>query len=144
MNRSEIQMVQWECQQLLNHVTNLTDAGEWEQLAACYSEDAVLYRPSDPTNGVEGRKAILASFLERPPRTTCHVLANSVFDVRSATSVGAVSRVLLFSGAAGDAVPVAADSRLLIGSFVDDLLYTGDRWLIQKRLGSIELAYNYD
>jgi hypothetical protein len=144
MDRAEIQMIQWECQQLLNRVTNLMDAGQWDQLAACYAEDALMYRPSDPTNGIEGRDAILASLRARPPRTTCHLLANCVFDVHSTTSVTATSRVLLLSGDATAAIPVAAHSKLLIGSFIDDLHYDGNRWLIRKRLGSVELAYDYD
>lgn len=143
MDRADIQTIQWECQQLLNRVTNLMDAARWDQLAACYAEDAVMYRPSDPTSGIEGRDAILASFRARPPRTTCHVLANSVFDVHSPVSVTATSRVLLFSGDAADAVPVPAHSKVLIGSFIDELSLDGERWLIRKRTGSIELGYDY-
>lgn len=144
MNRADIHMVQWECQQLLNRVANLMDAGRWEELAACYAEDAVMYRPSDPANGIEGRQAILASFRARPPRTTCHLLANGVFDVHSDISVTATSRVLLLSGDAQASAPVAAQSRLLAGTFIDELGYQADRWLIRKRQGSIELAYDYE
>jgi ketosteroid isomerase-like protein len=144
MDRTEIQLIQWECQQLLNRVTNLMDACQWDALAACYAEDAVMYRPSDPTRGIEGRDAILASFRARPPRTTCHVLANSVFDVHSAVRVTATSRVLLFSGDVTAAMPGTAHSKLLIGSFTDDLIREGDRWLIGTRVGNIELAYDYE
>ena len=143
MDRAEIQMIQWECQQLLNRVTNLMDAAQWQALAECYADDAVMYRPSDPNNGVEGRAAILASFRARPPRATCHLLTNGVFDVHSPTSVTAASRVLLFSGEPADQPPGAAGSKVLVGSFVDDLTRDGDRWLIHSRRGSIELAYDY-
>lgn len=143
MQPTQLHRIQWECQQLLNRINLLMDAGRWDELAACYAEDGVLYRPSDPNRGVEGRDAILASFRARPPRTTCHVLANSVFEVHSSTRVTATSRVLLFSAEGAGDLPAAAGSRLLIGSFVDELDHHGDHWVVRKRLGSVELTYDY-
>ena len=141
MTREETHLIQWECQQLLNRVMMLMDSARWEDLAACYTEDAVLFRPSDPDNGVEGREAILTSFRARAPRTTCHMLANSVFDVQSPLLVRATSRVLLISGEADQVHPAMAHRKLLAGTFIDDLAMVGGEWLIRRRVGSIELAY---
>lgn len=143
MTREEINQIQWECQQLLNKATQLMDRGEWEALADCYTEDAVLSRPSDPDNGIQGRDAILASFRARPPRTSCHLLANTVFDVHGPDEVEAVSRVWLIAGPASDTLPVRADPNLMAGSFVDILVRVDGHWQIHSRRGGIELKYSY-
>lgn len=139
MDRSNRSMIQWECQQLLNRVTNLIDSRQWGALVDCYLEDGVLFRPSDPDNGIVGRQAILQSLQERPPGITCHLLANSEFDVLSAVHVVARSRVWLANGPPEADGPVEAKRPLLIGSFVDTLVYRDARWLIAERKGSIEL-----
>ena len=141
MDRSQYSVIEWECQQLLNRVTNLIDARQWEALIDCYLEDGVLFRPSDPDNGIVGREAILQSMKARPPGTTCHLLANSEFDVLNERNVVARSRVWLASGPAETNGPVQARPPMLIGSFVDTLVYRADRWLIAERKGSIELAF---
>lgn len=142
MNRTEKSVIQWECQQLLNRVMNLTDSTNWEALAACYAEEAMLFRPSDPETAIIGRKEIYQSFLGRPPRVTCHLLTNLVFDVLSETEVRATSRVLLCAGEPKENGPALADSKILIGSFVDDLSLVDEEWLISLRRGSVELKYN--
>jgi hypothetical protein len=147
MDRSDRTVIQWECQQLLNRVTNLIDSRQWEVLVECYLEKGVLYRPSDPDNGIFGREAILQSLRGRPPAVTCHLLANSEFDVVSAVRVIARSRVWLASGSADAtaqapaAGAVTARPPLLIGSFVDTLVRSDDRWMIAERRGGIELRF---
>lgn len=135
-------IIEWECQQHLNRVTSLTDQQNWEALAQCYTVDGVLARPSDPANPVVGREAILASFRSRPPRTTAHLLGNSVFEIVSDSQVQAVSRVWLISGPQGtDTLPVVSDSQILIGTFVDQLSYIDGQWFTARREGSIEVKY---
>ena len=141
MDRNEKFLIQWECQQLLNRVTNLIDARQWEALVGCYVENGVLFRPSDPDNGIVGRRAILESLKERPPRTTCHLIANTEFDVENDQRVVARSRVWLAGGPGNTELPTNTDSPLLIGSFVDTIVFTDDRWLIAERRGSIELKF---
>ncbi len=142
MDRQEKSSIQQECQQLLHRVTMLLDNGQWEALAGCYTEDAILYRPSDADSGIVGRDAIYQSFCDRPPRISCHIIANTVFENVTATHVVAVSRVWLVTGAAGEAMPVMADSQLMIGSLTDTLVRVEEQWLIQSRKGSIELKYS--
>lgn len=141
MDRETINHAQWECQQLLNRVNLLMDSARWEELAACYTEDATLIRPSDPFNGVEGRQSILASFKARQPRTSCHMLANSVFEVQTPEQVIATSRVWLITGEPTDRRPAQADNKLMVGTFVDLLVRVDGRWFIRQRRGSIELKY---
>ncbi|MGL6160161.1 nuclear transport factor 2 family protein [Microbulbifer sp.] len=144
MDGQEKLLIEWECQQLLNRVTNLIDDARWQELAGCYTEDAVLFRPSDPDVGIEGRDAIIDSFQQRAPRLTRHFFTNSVFEVLSPVSVRATSRVLLLSGPAGETLPAPAAPTLLAGSFVDTLSRIEGRWLIARRKGSVELKYSYD
>jgi hypothetical protein len=144
MNPDRIQraVIQWECQQHLNKVTNLTDQQDWERLAYCYSEDAVLARPSDPDNPIVGRDAILDSFRARPPRTTSHLLGNSVFKIIEPALVKVISRVWLVSGPPAEAQnAVIAGNQLLAGTFIDQLVLVDDRWFTSRRDGSIELKY---
>jgi hypothetical protein len=144
MNSERLQraVIQWECQQHLNKVTSLTDQQDWKQLANCYSEDAILARPSDPDNPIVGRDAILASFKTRPPRTTSHLLGNSIFEIVEPALVKVVSRVWLVAGPPAEAgKAVIADSQLLAGTFIDQLVLVDDRWFTSLRNGSIELKY---
>ncbi|MFC7047883.1 nuclear transport factor 2 family protein [Emcibacter nanhaiensis] len=142
MTGEEKRAIEWYCQQLLNRITNLLDQGRWQELADCYTEDATLARPSDPDNPFRGRAEILASLEARPPRTTCHLLTNSMFEVKSPTEVLAFSRVLLISGDAGNGGAIETANPLLVGSFTDELKKTGEGWQIHNRQGSIDIKYN--
>lgn len=139
--RIEQAVIQWECQQLLNLMTNLMDQHEWQALALCYTEDAILSRPSDPNNPIRGRQAILESFLARAPRTSGHSIVNSVFIITSQDEVTAESRVWLISGPVEETSPVVANTPLLIGSFTDRIKRQGNQWLVAKRDGSIEIKF---
>ncbi len=136
-------IIQMECQQHLNRVTSLTDRADWEALADCYTEDAVLARPSDPNNPIVGKDAILASFKNRPPRITAHLLGNTVFDIVEPTKVTATSRVWLVAGPVpeGDA-PALSEGPILVGTFTDYLVWKDGRWLTNRRDGSIELKHS--
>jgi len=140
-DRIEHAVIHWECQQLLNRVASLTDQQNWEALADCYMEDAVLSRPSDPDNPVQGRQAILESFKGRPPRTSGHLVGNAVFTLHSKEYVESVSRVWLVAGSASDSLPVTATGSLLVGTFHDQFKWDGQKWLIARRDGSMELKF---
>ncbi len=141
MDSTQRSIIEWQCQQLLNRATNLLDKGEWDALVALYTENAELFRPSDPHNSIQGRAAILESFRARPPKTTCHVLANTEFNVINADQVVAFSRVWLASGPAGQGV-VPTEGPIAIGSFSDTLVREADHWRIASRRGSMELKYS--
>jgi ketosteroid isomerase-like protein len=141
VDRTTRAIIQMECQQVLNKVTNLLDQAQWEALVTHYTDDAVLFRPSDPNNGVVGKQAILESFKARPPKTTAHALVNTEFDIKNDTLVVAYSRVWLSSGPAVESGAANSEGPLMIGSFIDTLEYHDDRWLIKERKGGIELKH---
>jgi len=115
----------------------LNDAGDYQALAALYTEAGRFARPTDPDNFVEGRDAILASFLARPARLGRHVMANIVVDVENATTARAISTILLFLGGDGaDPVPIAAT---LVGEFADRLEKIGGDWLFAERRGTVAM-----
>ena len=134
-------LIEWQCEQLLRRAAQLLDRTDWDAYIECYCEDAVLARPSDPDNPIVGRKAILESLLARPPRLTCHLLANTVYEIASEFQVIARSRVLLISGENSSERPAVAHADLLAGSFTDHLRKVDDQWKIAERQGSIELKY---
>lgn len=135
--------IQWECQQLLNRAVTLTDEQQWEALSKCYTDDAVMFRPSDSENAITGRQEIKASFVARPPRITCHLLANCVFTIVDSITVAATSRVLLMAGDSTATHPAIADSKILTGKFNDTITLVNDEWLLARREGSIDLRYDY-
>ena len=141
MTEDERRAIEWDCQQLLNRVTTLLDEGRWHELAECYSQDAILARPSDPDTPFKGRQEILESLLVRPPRISCHILSNCLFDVISPTQVEANSRVMLISATAGQESPAITNAPILIGSFCDQLQKINGRWMISQRMGTIEIKY---
>lgn len=133
-------IIQLECQQLLNRISLLTDHQDWQALALCYTQDAVLTRPSEPEKPIRGREEILASLQARSPRSTAHLNSGAVFTLIGCDEVHSVSRVWLLSGPPPiDAKPVVADGKLLIGTFTDILARQDGHWLIAQRQGSIEI-----
>lgn len=141
MDRMTRSMIQMECQQLLNRVTNLIDNCRWDELVDHYTDDGVLFRPSDPNNGLAGKTAILESFKARPHKVTCHALVNTEMDIIDENNVVAYSRVWLSNGPAVEGGIANSEGPILIGSFIDTLTFHNDRWLIKQRKGSIELKH---
>lgn len=140
----ERMLIEWQCGALVTRSVNLLDQGSWEALSLCYSEDAVLFRPSAPLESIQGREAILKSFMARPLKETCHALSNMEVSVIDGASAVVSSRVVLFSGdekAQSIEAIVAAKSDVYIGRFVDELKKVDGEWFIAKRQGSIELNY---
>ena len=81
MNSGDRRAVEIDIERLIKRYVNLNDAQDWNAVAGLYTEDARFARPSKPGEYIEGREAILASFLARPPRAQRHVIANTVVDV---------------------------------------------------------------
>ncbi|QUX94291.1 hypothetical protein C0J08_02205 [Marinomonas sp. CT5] len=140
----ETMLIEWQCQKLVTHSINLLDQGRWQELANCYTEDGILYRPSSPTSAIVGRDAILQSFTARPAKETCHALANVESKIIDDQHVVVTSRVVLFSAntkVEGIENILPANADIFIGRFVDELKKVNGEWLIAKRQGSIELKY---
>ncbi|MFN3425089.1 MAG: nuclear transport factor 2 family protein [Novosphingobium meiothermophilum] len=127
MTADERRAAEADCARLVALYANLNDEARWDELAALYAEDGVMYRPTAPDAGIAGREAILAAFKARPPRKTRHVCSNVVIDIESPTTARGTSAMLLFTG----------EGAPLVGSFHDRFVLTGDGWRFAERRGSL-------
>lgn len=108
----------------------LNDEARWDEVAALYTEDGRMNRPTAPDDFTQGRAAILAGFQARPPRTTRHVCANISVDVDGDTA-SAISTLMLFT--AKGAAP-------LVGGYRDILTRTPQGWRFSERRGWLDFA----
>lgn len=139
MNADEKRAVEWECTRLINLYALLNDEARWEEVAALYTEDGLMTRPTAPDKPVIGRQALLEAFLSRPPRVSRHVCSNIVVSVESEREASAQSVILLFLGtAADDARPPQRDaSGPLVGTYEDRFKLTKEGWRFSERRGAL-------
>ena len=90
--------IEADCERLIKRYVNLNDAQDWEAVADLYTADARFARPSKPGEFLEGRAAILAGFLARPPRAQRHAIANIVVEVDGPAAARAFSVIVLYQG----------------------------------------------
>jgi ketosteroid isomerase-like protein len=128
VTEEERRAIEADCERLIKLSINLSDAHDWQAVAALYTEDARFARPSQPGVFVEGRKAILASFLARPPRAQRHVVANVVVDVEDEGHARAFSVIVLYQG----------DPAPLVGTYTDRLVRTPEGWRFAERVGGLD------
>ena len=140
MTEEDRRAIEADCERLIKLYVNLNDAQDWPAVAALYTEDARFARPSRPGVFVEGRAAILASFLARPARAQRHVIANVVVEVEDAEHARAFSVIVLYMGDAADdgGLPVRDPKSPLIGTFTDRLVRTSDGWRFAERAGGLD------
>ena len=127
MTRDERRAIEWDCARLVSLYANLNDTARWEDVAALYTEDGIMARPTSPDAPIVGRAAILAAFRGRPPRKTRHLCSNVVIDVLSSTDACGESAMVLFT----------AEGPPLAGSFHDRFVLTADGWRFAERRGSL-------
>lgn len=128
MQSEDRMRIEWACTRLIYDYVLRNDAADWHAVAAMFTEDGELARPSAPDVPLVGREAILSAFLARPPRTTLHICANVVVDALSETTAQAESAMLLFTSAGPP----------LVGSFHDRLVLTKAGWRFSSRRGSLD------
>ena len=140
MTPDERRAIETDCERLIKQYINHNDAQDWQAVAALYTEDARFARPIKPDEFIEGREAILASFLARPPRAQRHVIANVVIDVESPTSARAFSVIVLYQGeaAAEGELPAMSANSPLVGTFTDRLVLTDEGWRFAERVGGLD------
>jgi hypothetical protein len=124
----ERRAIEWDCTRLINRYANLGDAGRWEEVAALYTDDGVMARPSKPDAPIAGRAAILESFLARPHRAQQHFFSNIVVTAESADRASAYSGIMLFTG---------KDAALITGFYRDTLVRTPAGWRFAERIGGL-------
>lgn len=128
MKAEERRAAEWDCTRLVYLYANLNDAARWTEVAALYTEDGKMTRPTAPDAPIVGRLAILAAFESRPPRTTRHVCANVVIELLDETTARGSSAMILFT---------APDKPPLVGGFEDRFVLTIDGWRFAERRGTL-------
>jgi hypothetical protein len=126
------------CTDLIVRYAYLNDERRYDELAALFTEDALLYRPSAPAQAIAGRRAILAAFRKRPPETmSFHLTSDILVEVQDEENAQARSRILLLSGTQpqdGGALPL--DAKLPVpGVFRDRFTLSAKGWQFAERRG---------
>lgn len=139
MDNAERQEIEQTCIRLINRYANLNDAQDWDAVAALYTEDATMRRPSggDP---VVGREAILAAFKARPPRAQRHVVSNIVVGVEGPATARTFCVILLFQGvpALEGQLPEMSTNSPLVGWYRDLIVRTPQGWKFAERVGGLD------
>jgi len=131
-------LIRQACTDLIVRYAYLNDERRYDELVSLFTEDAVLYRPSAPEQGISGRPAILAAFRKRPADSmTFHVTSDILVEVQDEENAQARSRILLLSGTRpqdGSALPL--DARAPVpGVFRDRFVLTPQGWKFAERRG---------
>jgi uncharacterized protein (TIGR02246 family) len=137
MNPIERLLAEAEIARVVTRYATLNDDGDYDAVAALFTEDGVLVRPSGG-HAIVGRAAILDSYKARPPRISRHIIANILVDVLSDTGAQCRSTMVLYSAPPGDLPAVAAPPALL-GGFKDRLVRVDGEWLFAERRGWLDL-----
>ena len=125
--------------ELITRYAALNDAGDWDGVAALYTDEGRMSRPTAPDDFIAGRAAILAAFRARPLRATRHVVANVLVALEGETDARATSQILLFTGtSASEGLPVQSAAPPLVGSYRDRLTRTDRGWRFVERRGSLD------
>ena len=125
--------------ELITRYAALNDAGDWDGVAALYTDEGRMSRPTAPDDFIAGRAAILAAFRARPLRATRHVVANVLVTLEGETDARATSQILLFTGtSASEGLPVQSATPPLVGSYRDRLTRTDRGWRFVERRGSLD------
>ena len=140
MTEDERRAIEIDCERLIKLYVNLNDAQDWPAVAALYTDDARFARPSQPGVFIEGREAILESFLARPARAQRHVIANTVVDVEDANHARAFSVIVLYQGDVAEPgeLPTMSANSPLVGTFTDRLVRTVEGWRFAERVGGLD------
>jgi hypothetical protein len=145
MDERDVWMEKLAIAELITRYAALTDAADWDAVAALYTEDGRMSRPTAPDDFIVGPAAILAAFQARPRRDARHVVANVLATLEDATHARASSQILLFNAdAAPDGgLPVQLSAPPLVGSYEDRLIkgeqVKGEQgWRFVERRGSLD------
>ena len=123
------------CVTTIQRFAVLVDAGRYEEAADLFAADGVMQRPQEC---IEGRPALLASFMARPRhRMTRHIITNVLLEPAGAGRVRASSYASVYRhlGPAGLplTLPVAARPPETIAEYSDELRQQNGQWQIWRR-----------
>jgi hypothetical protein len=139
MNLNDQAAIERACARLISAYAFLNDQRRYDELAALFTPDARLFRPSAPDKAIVGHDAILEAFGKRPAGVmTFHVCTDVIVTVDDESSAHAQSRILLLSATRpepGSIKPAVADTPVP-GVFHDTFKLTGSGWKFAERRGS--------
>lgn len=139
---AEVAAIEAACRATVARTARLADQPDPAGLAAWFTEDGRLERPSGEL--LVGRAAIEAAYAARPAqRLTRHLLGGTVVEVSAPDAARALSTVLLCSGNLGDPpgrYGRPMDGPMVVGEFDDELRREPDgQWRITHRRASFLL-----
>ena len=123
------------CVATIQRFSTLVDAGRYAEAALMFTPEGVLQRP---TERIDGRNALLASFATRPAhRLTRHILSNTTLEPVSDEVIHAHSYVSVYRhlGQPGQplALPVISRAPETIAEYQDELQRIDGQWRIRHR-----------
>ena len=126
--------------ELITRYAVLNDTADWAAVAALYTQDGRMSRPTAPDEFISGRAAILAAFMARPRRASRHVVANVLVTLEGEDRARAASQILLYTGTAAEdgGLPILSAASPLVGTWQDIVAKTPEGWRFAERRGSLD------
>ncbi len=122
------------CRDLVVRSVRSIDNGDLDSMAALFTIDSELVRPS---GSAKGRDAVKASYASRPAdRISRHIVTNSIIDITSDKTAHGTCTILVWAGSTKDeAGPFGrrAEPSQKLAEFEDDFALTDEGWRISKR-----------
>ena len=143
MNEIDVLLIERACQRVIVDSATFNDRREFAALAALYTADGVVVRPSGER--LEGRAAIAEAYAAGPSeRVTRHLCANVRVEVDGPDAARATTVVLIVSGQRSDdpdaTFGVVPSERHMVGEFADRLLRTDEGWRIAERHATMAMT----
>jgi|SRR5579862_2298610 len=140
MDEARAWVARAEIAELITRYAVLNDTADWAAVAALYTEDGRMSRPTAPDEFISGRAAILAAFTARPRRASRHVVANVLVTLEGEERARAASQILLYTGTAAEdgGLPILSATSPLVGTWQDIVVKTPEGWRFAERRGSLD------
>ena len=123
MTEQDIVSIEHACERLILDLAYFSDQREYESLAALFTVDGMMTRPSGTV--LAGQEAIVRSYQATPAdRVTRHICSNIRIDVESVDRARAVTYAVVYSNSGNPRV----------GEFEDQFQRTEEGWRIAARM----------
>jgi len=137
VTEQEALSIERACSRLILDFAFFSDWQEYESLAALFTPQGRLTRPSGET--LTGRDAIAGSYRGKAStRITRHICTNIRIAVESSERARGLTYAIVY-GADSSQKPaehfgIPADARQLVGEFEDEFAMTSEGWRIESRI----------
>jgi hypothetical protein len=123
VTEQDIIVIERACERLVVDFAYFSDHREYESLAALFTENSTMTRPSGTV--LAGREAIVRSYMATPAeRVTRHICTNIRIAVESADRARGMTYAAVYS----------TNGNPRIGEFEDEFLRTAEGWRIGSRI----------